>query len=180
MLEKLPTVIADLVCSFAFCSTYSEMKRSLRIILDLQQHYIHPYVRAHRVGDYALVDDSWYYDKRTMGLGLLAPYCVGRESRQSPFESFFVWFAFVELWNIPKISRVLFDLDWRKVNWIRAQTGFRDRESLLFWIATTTDGVVYCSQMFTRLKLHMLKKYPATVSRYLVCDNFDEWTAYII
>lgn len=180
MLEELPLVLADLICGFAFRATFAETKRSLAIIVGLKKHYIHPYVRSSSVGDYSRVDDPWYYDRDSMGLGLLAPYCVKRRSVASPFERFFVWFAFCELWNIPKISRVLFDLDWRKAGWIRRQTGFRDRQQLLLWIATTEEGIVYCSKMFTRLKLSMLKKYPASISRYLVCDNFDEWTAYLI
>ena len=180
MLEELPLVLADLVCDFAFCATYAQTKKSLSLILGLSQNYIHPYVRASSVGDYSLAKDPWYYDRASMGLGLLAPYCVKRKSVPSPFEKFFVWFAFCELWNVPKISRVLFDLDWRKAGWIRRQTGFRDRQSLLLWIATTNEGIVYCSKMFTKLKLSMLRKYPATLSRYLVCDSFDEWTAYLI
>ena len=178
MLNRLPRDLANIVCAFAYNATLQETKRSLHIILELKRHYLHPYVKACKVPDYTSCSDSWLYDRDDMRPGLFAPFShqIGRST--SPFETFFVWFSFCDLWDVPRISQVMYDLDWRKTNWIRRETGIRDRQALLFWIATTTVGVVYCSRMFPRIEHRMLKKYPSTSSRYLVSKNYDEWTAY--
>ena len=180
MLCDLPRDLANIVCAFAYNASLEETKRSLGVILELKKNYLHPYVKANKVCDYTCVTDGWYYDRVEMRPGLLAPFCMQVKRNISPFEQFFVWFAFSDLWNIPKISQVVFDMDWRKAGWIRRETGFRDRQSFLLWVATTTKGILYCSTMLTKIRLSMLKKYPTALSRYLACDQFDEWVGYLI
>ena len=180
MLCDLPRDLANIVCAFAYNASLEETKRSLGVILELKKNYLHPYVKANKVCDYTCVTDGWYYDRVEMRPGLLAPFCMQVKRNISPFEQFFVWFAFSDLWNIPKISQVVFDMDWRKAGWIRRETGFRDRQSFLLWVATTTKGILYCSNMLTKIRLSMLRKYPTNISRYLACDHFDEWVGYLI
>jgi hypothetical protein len=165
---------------FCFDANLWQTKRSLDAILRLKRDYIHPYVKANMVIDYTLIRDRWYYDRENMQIGILAPFHPSQKRVPSPFEIFFVWWTFSGLWNIPKISRVVYDLDWRKAGWVKRQTGFRDRSSLLMWVATTSTGVAYCSQMMTQIRPGMFKKYPSDVSKYLVCANFDEWVGYLI
>ena len=180
MLLDLPYDLANLVCAFAYNATLKETQRSLDVILELNTNYLHPYVKASKVPDYTSVTDGWYYDRVEMRPGLLAPFCLQVTRSISPFKQFFVWFAFSDLWNIPKISQVIFDMDWRKASWIRRETGFRDPQTFLLWVATTTKGILYCSSMLPRVRLSMLKKYPTAISRLLVCDKFDEWAGYLI
>ena len=113
--------LTNLVCAFAYNATIKETERSLDVILELKKNYLHPYVKSTKVPDYTNVTDGWYYDRAEMRPGLLAPFCMDVTRSISPFEHFFVWFAFSDLWNIPKISQVIFDMDWRKAGWIRLQ-----------------------------------------------------------
>ena len=179
MLLNLPQDLADIVCGFAYNARLGETLRSLYIIMELKTNYIHPYVKAQRVPDYTECVDGWCYCRRDMRPGLLAPFNPMISRAASPFDTFFVWFSFCDLWNMNTISQVINDLDWRRVQWIKRETGMIDRHAFMFWVATTTIGVLYCSRLFTRIKLSMLKKYPSSVTRRLVSNKFDEWTAFM-
>ena len=176
MLASLPRDLINIICLFAYNASYKETLRSLDIILELKRNYIHPYIKANSVPDYAHCTDGWYYDRVEMRPGLLAPFCPNVVRTTSPFDKFFVWFAFSDLWNIQQVSQVICDMDWRKTSWIRRDTGFRSRQSFLLWVATTAKGILYCSVMFTKLRLSMLKKHPTRLTRYLVSEHFDDWS----
>ena len=158
MLASFPRDLINIICLFAYNASYKETLRSLDVILELKTNYIHPYIKASSVPDYARCTDGWYYDRVEMRPGLLAPF------HQS-------------IWQIFRVVCVLIcDMDWRKTSWIRRDTGFRSRQSFLLWVATTAKGILYCSVMFTKLRLSMLKKHPTRLTRYLVSEHFDDWS----
>ena len=171
-LADLPTDLQDLVCGYCWDATVKQTKRSLCHALVFKDASLHPSVRMHTVRDYTYVKNRWTYNRDTMSPGILAPFRTAfMRYSTSPLESFFVWFSFCELWNIPLITEFLYDLDWRKCGFIRRETGFRARHDLLMWICSSLQGLYYYSDLLYRVKSRLLKKKPAPFTDSIARSN---------
>ena len=109
MFGRLPTVLQDLILSFAYDATRGQVLAAIEHCAFITELNLHPVCLSTRARDYST--SAAYCRQTKYFLGYYAP--MNSTVVDSPLRSFYVWFSRNELFDRTRMKCIINDLDFR-------------------------------------------------------------------
>jgi hypothetical protein len=184
MFALLPTVLQDIILQYAYDATLSQTNSALDYILFMKEIGLHPCVVRSGCFDYSLACKRKYCRETHMHTGFFSPWNV--QQVDTPFRSFYVWWSKRDLYDLPRMTWVIDDMDFRSVRELFRSFPVPCRRDYklhvkLFVENDPEQAAIFLSPIFREMGNEHLIMNTSNVGRYIVsnyCPRIVDWKSF--